>query len=435
MTPEQAAEELKKLQLDQQKASERRGYRGPSRGTELREAQLQLQAEGVDLNEFKSKKELDTAVNERAAANREERGPMAFDTAQGRAVPSPRAAARAANPTTQEEWDAKAAKDANMQSREAEKANTAQGVLAADYWDRNPDATPTAVVKDWSDDPGVLAAKQSGDTAAVEAAVKAARGNRTAVAGMAEQPVTRDTVQGPARTAPTQTASAAGGSPVSISVDPTKPAQSAGGTPASISIDPTRTAQSTGGPSVRTVDIRDVATAAKTERENAATAAAERQQYNQQKVAEYRENLQTQRKDNELASAARFDEFVRDIDERKTNNGAAEERRKSTVQQARASARQARQAARSGKVLPDEFWDRNAELQEEYRFGQERGVDAARQRSAATIADQQEKRRKELEVANRATPSTSEFVSSLFDSPIKMSLSTLLPSYLGGRNR
>jgi hypothetical protein len=435
MTPEQAAEELKRLQLDQQKASERRGYRGPSRGTELREAQLQLQAEGVDLNEFKSKKELDTAVNERAKANREERGPLAFDTALGRAVPSPRAAARAANPSTQEEWDAKAAKDANMQSREAEKAKVAQGVLAADYWDRNPDAKPTAVVKDWSNDPGVMAAKKTGDTAAIEAAVKAARGNRTAVAGMAEQPVTRDTVQGPARTAPTQTASAAGGSPVSISADSTKPAQSAGGTPVSISIDPTRTAQSAGGPSVRTVDIRDVATAAKTERENAATAAAERQQYNQQKVAEYRDKLQTQRRDNELASAARFDEFVRDIDERKMMDVASEAERKSTTQQARASARQAREAARSGKILSDEFWDRNAELQEQYAFGQTYGIDESRKRAGATVRDKQDKRRKELEVANRPTPNIGEFVSSLFGGTGNMSLSSLIPSFFGARSR
>jgi len=414
MTREQAADKLERLQLDQQKASQRRGYRGPSLGTELREARLQLQAEGVDLNGFNSSKELDIAVNERAKANREARGPMAFDSAQGRLIPSPRAAARAANPSTQEEWDAKAAKDAEMQNREAEKAKIAQGVLAADYWDRNPDAKPTAVVKDWSNDPGVMAAKKTGDPAAIEAAVKAARGNRTAVAGMVDRPVTRDTVQGPA---PTQAASAAGRSPVSISVDPTKPTQSAG------------------GPSARTVDIRDVATAAKTERENAAVAAAERQQYNQQVVADWRDKRQAQRRANDLALAAQFDEFVRSNDERRMMGIASEAERKSMTQQARASARQARQAERSGKILPDEFWDRNAELQEQYAFGQTYGIDESRKRAGATVRDKQDKRRRELEVANRPTPNIGEFVSSLFGDTGNMSLSGLIPSFFGARSR
>lgn len=87
MTPEQARENLERLQIIEERKSSRRGYRGPSLGTENRMAGLQMRAEGVDFDSFESKKAADIAINERVLANREARGPMAFSTAEGRLIP------------------------------------------------------------------------------------------------------------------------------------------------------------------------------------------------------------------------------------------------------------------------------------------------------------------------------------------------------------
>jgi hypothetical protein len=84
---EQAQEDLERLTIDQQRRSQRRGYRGPSLGTEKRMAELQLRSEGVDPSQFDSRKAYDIAINERMAAEREARGPMAFSTAEGRLIP------------------------------------------------------------------------------------------------------------------------------------------------------------------------------------------------------------------------------------------------------------------------------------------------------------------------------------------------------------
>lgn len=87
MTPEQARENLERLEIIEKRKSSRRGYGGPSLGTENRMAMLQMLAEGVDLEGFESKKAADIAINERVRANREARGPMAFSTAEGRLIP------------------------------------------------------------------------------------------------------------------------------------------------------------------------------------------------------------------------------------------------------------------------------------------------------------------------------------------------------------
>jgi hypothetical protein len=81
-----ANENLQRLQTSMEKQSQRRGFRGYSRGTELQEARLQMGTEGFDFGGLDSKKAA-MAVNERAIANREARGPMAFSTAEGRAIP------------------------------------------------------------------------------------------------------------------------------------------------------------------------------------------------------------------------------------------------------------------------------------------------------------------------------------------------------------
>lgn len=81
-----ANENLQRLQTSMEKQSQRRGFRGYSRGTELQEARLQMGTEGFDFGGLDSKKAA-MAVNERAIANRDARGPMAFSTAEGRAIP------------------------------------------------------------------------------------------------------------------------------------------------------------------------------------------------------------------------------------------------------------------------------------------------------------------------------------------------------------
>jgi hypothetical protein len=87
MPPDKAKEQLERLQLDQERRSQRRGYRGPSLGTEQRMATLGLMSEGIDPDQFDTRKQWDMAVNERMTAEREARGPMAFSTAEGRLVP------------------------------------------------------------------------------------------------------------------------------------------------------------------------------------------------------------------------------------------------------------------------------------------------------------------------------------------------------------
>jgi hypothetical protein len=81
-----ANENLQRLQTSMEKQSQRRGFRGYSRGTELKEAELQLASEGEDLSGIGAKKRA-MSINERAVANREARGPMAFSTAEGRLIP------------------------------------------------------------------------------------------------------------------------------------------------------------------------------------------------------------------------------------------------------------------------------------------------------------------------------------------------------------
>jgi hypothetical protein len=87
MPPDKAKEQLERSQLDQERRSQRRGYRGPSLGTEQRIATLGLMSEGIDPDQFDTRKQWDMAVNERMTTEREARGPMAFSTAEGRLVP------------------------------------------------------------------------------------------------------------------------------------------------------------------------------------------------------------------------------------------------------------------------------------------------------------------------------------------------------------
>lgn len=80
-----ANENLQRLQTSIGDRSEKRGFRGFTRDEELQEARYQLESEGVDFGGMNSKKGA-MAVNERAIANREARGPMAFSTAEGRLI-------------------------------------------------------------------------------------------------------------------------------------------------------------------------------------------------------------------------------------------------------------------------------------------------------------------------------------------------------------
>jgi hypothetical protein len=78
--------------------------------------------EGVDANSM-SNRDWQMAREQRVKNNRAARGPMAYDQAQGRLVPSPKA-------------------QTQKQSTQAQKM---QGVSAADYWQRNPESKRTAV--------------------------------------------------------------------------------------------------------------------------------------------------------------------------------------------------------------------------------------------------------------------------------------------------
>jgi hypothetical protein len=93
---------------------------GATLAEERGEAQDQMLSEGADPNSM-STRDWQLAREERVKANREARGPMVYDQAQGKLVPS--------------------GADAQKQEQVIQRL----GVSAEDYWDRNPESKRTAV--------------------------------------------------------------------------------------------------------------------------------------------------------------------------------------------------------------------------------------------------------------------------------------------------
>lgn len=340
-----------------------------------------MREQGVDFNSFATKKDRDMAVQAQINAAKKAQGPMAYSTAEDRLIPSPRAQARAQAITTQDQYDASEATKAATAAQDEMR----KGVTAENYFRDNPTSQRIATASDYSNDPGVKAAQATGNTTAIEEAVKAARGRSTAETGGASPPPrTSATVGDPATT--------------SSATSPVGPMVDVGGRK---------------GPTTRAVDIVEVAQGMVDEKTSEKARIAD----NQRKVQEYRDNMYKVRVGREEESAARYDQFVTGIATRDREESQGAELAKSKQQEARASRKIARDAARYGRDMPAEFWERNAKLQATNKILQEGGVDVAERWGTAEVREQEAARNSALDMSARGPDAASFFSDPINNAP------------------
>lgn len=143
---------------------------GPTAEEERQEAMDRLIQSGRTPSSFGSVKNFESAVREEVNSAREARGPMAYDQSQGKMIPSPKARRERLSAWVDEQ---------DRIEKEAE-----------EYKAKNSDAGRTAIVKDWSEDPEVAAARKTGSIAAIEQATKNARSRDRVARGLPKGPGT-----------------------------------------------------------------------------------------------------------------------------------------------------------------------------------------------------------------------------------------------------
>lgn len=259
---------------------------GPTLEEERRRAQDQMLDEGADPNSM-SNQDWRVAREERVKANRR---PMVYDQARGRLVP----------------------KD----------SGTASSPTAEDYWAQNPESSRTAVVSDWSNDPEVARAQASGDSSAVEKAVKAARDRARTNSAVAETNSTTPT-----------------GAVVATGRPALQPARAE-------------------------IDLMDLVDGANQARDKSKPDMAKfRSRQKERESSIYDSRLKA-----EAASRDRFAKFLVARDQEAAQAADAEGYLKAFRDRARASKAARTQAVASGRPLPEEFWEADADLQATMRM-------------------------------------------------------------------
>jgi hypothetical protein len=312
--------------------------------------------EGVNPNSM-SNRDWQMAREERVKANRAARGPQAYDQAQGKLIPSPRAQAQA-NAMTQEKWDAQE----QARVTQAAEDKKRQGVSAEDYWERNPTSTRTASVSDWSNHPAVAAAIKSGDTSAIEKATKQAR-------------------------------------------DDFKSGKNIAGFT---------------GPTRQSVDVADLASTAQADRLAQESERGARAERRAEVVENYRGSLAEERKKNEQASRDRFDRFIIAQDQRKTDQAKAEAYLKNFNRQARAMRRAAVGNSYAGKEGAEKFWELNADIQATAQNMRRMSQEDRLKWAGGQVKAEEEARANKITTASSPSVVTEKQVAEFFNKPLNL---------------
>ena len=196
-----------------------------------------------------------------------------------------------------------------------------------------------------------------------------------------------------------------------------------------VSSDPNGPTVTTSRPAVREVDLMDLRDQADRRAED------ENRQARENKTApdmarfyatekDRKQQRITDRKEAEETSAKRFGKFLADQDIEKRKLAEADAFLEATRQKARASRAAAAEATLDGRVLDKEFWDDNADYQVTMRKLGRMDRDQQRKWALEQLADQEEQRQEQLDIARQRTSQQDPFITSFLDGkePISLSL-------------
>jgi hypothetical protein len=302
----------------------------------------------------------------------------------------------------------------DKQAEEAEKAVQRQGLSAEDYWERNPTSKRIAIVKDWSADPEVAAARASGNISAIEQATKNARDRDRVARGLPKGP---GTTEGDA-------AALAGGAAVRTNATRTE----------TVSSDPNGPTVTTSRPAnaaVREVDLMDLRAEAD-RRAKADKSRPDMEKFNAT-APEREKRVAERRKENEEAGARRFAKFVADNEIEKRQVAQAKGYLKTFRQQAANLSRSAAESILDGRERNGEFWQ--AVENANYNMSYLNSVSGEEQLQwALDQLKEEEESRGRIDRAARASTSEQEPLISAFTGTSGGTISDLLPGYFSNIN-